>query len=532
MGDMDVPSPSLSLLRAISPYSMTFLHRGQTRAQVIDTLAKLIYVPETDGHRVWLLISQVECVIALLVSVYLLLRKKTYCTLWLVSKRESAFGGLYVTNAVFTLVIGIGVYLLAWRATAITATAFSIARRSSIAWWWIIPAPWTPLVVGAYVSMHGFILSSSPRSPLSPVNSARNAEWFYLPVAKRPAVVNTTLVLAPVLYVMATLVICGFAAQQYHVAKHLASDILPIDILDKITYNSNSGHLDSSLTDVLASDDLLCASRRVAAAYLDVHRLVCINLILSSIGAFCISMAAGLYGVPNSVYLVDHACSLDATSAACTMNHVQKTMWLISRGRSTHSDQAAGSPSANTCKMTLFAQAYVWLIVICAPLFGVVPIVIVASSFPSEVQNGDFSPTLRVVIVMVSLIILVGVGLYVFICTVFTLDPLFRSALGLNLLRTRIRIEVKIVESAIECVATGHASSSVESTVKVHEPGLDTPSNGLGSVERCLLASNHLLLPSGDAQLSTTNAWSSSSTLVDLARDPLGHPVHQLKNMH
>ncbi|GAC98188.1 fructose 1,6-bisphosphate aldolase [Pseudozyma hubeiensis SY62] len=444
---LDMPSAALSLVHPISPRSMQFLHRGQTEAQVIDILFKVIYVPETTGHRVWLLISQFECLLAIGISFILLIRKKAFGNLWLLNRRDSPFGSFYVTNAVFCLVLGVAGYLFAWVVTAIVIATFSFVKIPSYAWWWTIPLPFAPLILGAELGLHGFILGCSPRSPLSPFSAAHRNKWNYLPVIKNALIANAALFVTPVVFVVTTCVLSGFAGHAYFHAKHLAREILPADIVSAIVAASHHRLDDPAFRATQASDQLIWASRRVAAAYFESHRYVCINLIVSTIAAFGIWVPCCIYGLPNSSSLVNYACSRCPTRPPSSYGYFRKSWWLVTKGRPTEeTNNSTNDLTLNIWKMTLFAQGYIWLIAVAAPGFGMVPIYIVANSFPKQVKRGNISSTLRDSIIIVSCIIFMTCVFYIFFCRIISIEPLFRSAIGVNLIRSQVPIEIKRVE--------------------------------------------------------------------------------------
>lgn len=129
--NLDMPAPPMSLSHAIDLASMTFLHTGQTQAQVNQILYKLIYVPETADHRTWLLISQFECLLSLVAALLIIIKKQSFGKLWLVSRKDSSFGSIYVTNAILCLILGVASYLLAWTVMSIVIAAFSFSNLSS-----------------------------------------------------------------------------------------------------------------------------------------------------------------------------------------------------------------------------------------------------------------------------------------------------------------------------------------------------------------------------------------------------------------
>lgn len=479
--NLDMPSAALSLAHPISPHSMQFLHRGQTEAQVIDILFKVIFVPETVGHRVWLLISQFECLLAIGISLILLIRKKAFGNLWLLSRRDSPFGSFYVTNAVFCLVLGVAGYLFAWVVTAIVIVVTSFVKVSSYSWWWIIPLPFTPLVLGAELGLHGFIVGCSPRSPLSPFSAAHRNQWNYLPVTKNAFVANAALFVPPVVFVVTTCVLSGFAGHTYFNAKHLAREILPADILSAIAATSHDRLDNPIFTATQASDQLIWASRRVAAAYFETHRYVCINLTVSAMAAFCIWVPCCIYGLPNSSSLVNYACSRCSTQPPSSYGYLRKSWWLVTKGRPTEeSIDSTNGLTLNIWKMTLFAQGYIWLITYAAPGFGMVPIFIVANSFPKQVKRGNISSTLRDSIIIVSCIIFVTCVFYIFFCRIISIEPLFRSAIGVNLIRSQVPIEIKRVERETYLDNRRPHGDAPPCTIVVEDVDLEAEDDGEG----------------------------------------------------
>ncbi|SPO28860.1 related to Dik6, novel virulence factor [Ustilago trichophora] len=444
--DLDETGRPLSLAHAYSPQSMTFLHRGQTQQEVVEALYKLIYAPETPGHRTWLLLSMFECLVALIACSAMILKKKSFGKVWIFTKRDSPFGSFYVTNAVFCLVLGVGLYLMAWNVTAIVIAAFSFADISSFEWWWVIPAPWWPILVCAWISIHGFVVGGSPRSPFSPNSPASRSKWYYLPVPKWPALVNATLVVPPFLFTISTFVLVGLSGRAYFRARTFCSENLPADILLQI--HNRAKHIPSDFVQAndLASPDLIWTARRVAAAYLEVHRLVALNLIIFAVAAGVLWIPSCIYGLPNVASLVEHACSrLPEPLPPSCKTILHKTFFFITKGRPKSRTDSA-SLSINTWKMTVLAMGYVSLLVVATPAFGLIPIYIVANSFPHEVEKGDFTPTLRIAIIIVSVMTFATCTFLAFFCTVITLDPLFRSAIGLNLLRNQIPIDIRVIQ--------------------------------------------------------------------------------------
>ena len=420
---------------------MTFFHRGQTNAQLVTVLHKVVFQPQPHPNRIWLLSSGSECIFTFLVCAIMLYKKKSLGKLWFVTKRDSPYGAFYVTNSVFVLVVGVAVYLIAWDLMALIAAGFSFARSGTFRWWWIIPLPWWPLVVGAYTSIHGFAVGCSPKSPLSTLNHGLTStaqRWYYLPVPHSPALVNGLLIIPVVLFSISTFALVGKSGHSYYSAEDLRSRIFPDDIWQHVERYARDSTITFEGSDLLASDELIWLSHRVSAAYFEVHRYVSLNLVIFSIAAFLLWVPCVVYGLPNLVSLIDHACSRQSLRAHPShRDPFRKVFFLLTKGKPTSDDSTTGH-SLNTWKMTILAIIYVLILVICVPVFAMVPLFILACSWPHGVARGDIITPISGASIAISMITLCSCSFVAMFCTIATLDPLFRAAIGLNMIRTQI----------------------------------------------------------------------------------------------
>lgn len=447
--DLDAPTRALSLLRTITPDDMIFLHRGQTQEQLVKVLYNIMHAPQSRRTRIWLLTSEFEVIVTFLVCTVMLIKKRSLGKLWIITKRDSCHGTFYVANAVFVLVVGVAVYLVAWGVTALVIVAFSYAHLSSMEWWWVIPLPWVPLVIGAYVSIHGFAVGCSPGSPLCSVKAQHShlgCKWYYLAIPNWPVLVNTTLILPCVLFFISAIGLVSMSGYHYYHAKYLARKLLSLEILHEIHALAHNKAKPFAGDQLVASDQLIYTARRVTAAYFESHRYVCINLAIFAAAAWALFIPCIIYGLPNIVSLVDHVCSRypDPLPPNCTA-FFQKLLYLITKGRPSSSNNSAQINLA-TWKMTILAIVYVNILVFCIPAFAFVPIYIVAGSYPKGVLNGDIVPVMTTAAMAISLITIASCIFFALFCTVGTLDPLFRAAIGLNVIRTQNPKDITAVQ--------------------------------------------------------------------------------------
>ncbi len=122
----------------IDPMSMTFLHRGQTQAQLVQAPSR-IYSPESRTQPHLASFERIRMHHDLSSLLLLAGKKKSLGKFWMFAKRQTPFGKIYVANAVFVLSIGVTAYLIVWDMTALVIASFSFANRSTFEWWWVIP---------------------------------------------------------------------------------------------------------------------------------------------------------------------------------------------------------------------------------------------------------------------------------------------------------------------------------------------------------------------------------------------------------
>lgn len=452
--DLDAPGRPLSLNKAIDPNSLKFIHRGQTQGQLIESLFTVLYAPWPKSKRGWLLASECEVALTFVVCTLMLYNKRRMGKLWILTKRDSIHGTFYVANSVFVLVLGTTAYLFSWSVTAMVVIAFSYNGLSSMEWWWCLPAPWLPLILTAYISIHGFILGCSPRSPLSS-DLARDMtkcnRWFYLPLPKSSMVCNVALFLPCLLFCICTVIITVLSGRSFYQAKALAQELLSTTIHQQLKQLAHEVPLDFPDTNLPVSEELVWTARVVAAAYFDCHRYVSMNSCIFAACAFGIWIPCLLYGLPNAVSLVKHACSRhpDQLPSYCS-SFLGKLWFLLTKGKP-NTQYSTTHLSISTWKMAILAVVYVEVLVFSIPAFAWLPVFLYCNAFPNGILAGDITETMRISILAVSIITISSCTCVAIFCTVATLDPLFRAAIGLNMIRTQIAIDIQVVHRKSRC---------------------------------------------------------------------------------
>lgn len=256
---------------------------------------------------------------------------------------------------------------------------------------------------------------------------------------------NSVLIIPCVLITIITFVLIGLSGKAYFDAKSLAHQLIPADIMDQLHHLAQLPLVTSS-NDALASDELIWIARRVGAAYMDSHRYVCINLAINATFAFTMEVPIIIYCLPILVSLVDHSCSrlINPLPPDCT-GFLHKCYHLLLKGKPKTSQHSTTHLDLTAWKMTLLSMMYVGVMITIVPAFGSVTVYIICQSFPHEVQRGDISRSIWDAAIAVSIITILDCTTLAAFCTMATLDPLFRAALGLNRVRTHVPIKIKMV---------------------------------------------------------------------------------------
>ncbi|SPO26968.1 related to Dik6, novel virulence factor [Ustilago trichophora] len=411
-----------------------------------------MYQPCSKSLRIFLLASELETILTFVLCAFVIYKKqkRSLGKLWIMTKRESPYGSFYMANCVLTLVLGVALYLVAWSITALIIAAFSFVGLSSYSWWWVIPLPWWPLVTGAWISIHGFIIGCSPRSPLSisKHTSSSYNRWFYLPLPRNAIIVNMILIGPCAIFTTITFTLFSMAGRSYQRANLLASQLVSDEILRQIHEFARGHSVRIENGSQPASDELIRTARRVSAAYFETHRYVSLNCLAAIVFAGIVFVAAFIYGLPNCVSLVEHALSLhrEGVPPSCKSIVARTRFLLIQAKPKADTPNDRSGLSLNTWKMTLLALTYVGIVVICAPSFGAVPMIMIIWSWHYGIEHGSIAAPLSFGMITISIVSLMSCTIAAIFCTVATLDPLFRAAIGLNMLRNQVPIDIEVVQ--------------------------------------------------------------------------------------
>lgn len=477
--------------------------------QLANALSTAIYAPLHRTDRILLMASEIEVILTFILCAFMLYKKKALGNFWIATKRSSPYGTFYVANAVFTLVLGVTGYLVALTITFFVITAFFLANFSTFEWYWIIPLPWLPLVLGAWVSTHGFAVGCSPRSPLSFISqgaAAQRLKWYHLPITRSAIAANTALVLPCVLLTCSTFGLCAKAGHSYYSAKHFAHQVLPADIQHQMSLHAAGKASFLGDADQLASDQLIWLARQAAAGYFEAFRYSCINLAIYAASAYALFIPAAGYGIPNIMSLVDHTCSCHPTPLpASYTTYFHKLWFLLTKARPKAKD-AASQRNLATWKMTILSNIYVYLMVGSVPAFAFVPIYVVSQGFPHAVLAGHVGPVLDTSLLAVSIITILACTTIAIFCTVATLDPLFRAAIGLNVIRMQMPININVDFERVEVEEKG----AISSAGRTDKSGKDLETNGKRKLA---------LKPSTSSTGSTSKASPTTADFPDYAVD-------------
>ena len=191
-----VPS---NLLRLFAIDELHFPYEMKTNAQLIEFSNLLLRPRPSQAVEALMMVDIVQSVLTLALCARVVIQKRRIQDLRVFTLRESPYGTFVVPNAVWVLLVGVCTYLLGWAGFCSYIVFVQKTNRPLKEYLWFIPFPWLPLALPAFYSAYGFVITCSPRSPISNLRAhvAKHGglSWIHLPIPHSALVMNTLMIM-------------------------------------------------------------------------------------------------------------------------------------------------------------------------------------------------------------------------------------------------------------------------------------------------------------------------------------------------
>ncbi|KAJ9480319.1 hypothetical protein PHBOTO_003570 [Pseudozyma hubeiensis] len=256
----------------------------------------------------YMMIDIVQSIGTAIFCAYVMLKKGRARDARLVTFRQSPYGTFIVPNAVWSMMIMITIYLLGWAGFSTYIFYISVVDLPLLEWLFYIPVPWWPLAVGAFWATYGFVLTCSPRSPISNFAGktrkgflTSRTSWMHLPLPQSAWIMNSFVVGVTLFMFVWNLCTVTMGGRQRHLS-HLRKKDLYTELI--------SGHHTQEWLDLPAPAQALHEVRMAWDDLANVYRWTCAGLAsFAALVTLMISLLI-LYAIPNHISLLDHLVSI------------------------------------------------------------------------------------------------------------------------------------------------------------------------------------------------------------------------------
>ncbi|CDW97108.1 hypothetical protein [Sporisorium scitamineum] len=309
----------------------------------------------------------------------------------------------------------------------------NFTHRPLAEWLFYIPLPWLPLALGAFYTTYGFVITCSPRSPISNLAGKRRngllttrLSFMHLPLPHSAWVMNTFMLGVGIIMVVYNVVITSFSGRARNLTHQAQYDVYT-QLLIK-------DHPQEWL-DAAPSEETLLLVRMGAYGLMNVYRWCCAAL-ASYVVLIVITVAMlVLYSIPNHIFLLDHLCrifpdkDLEQPQNRTLLSNI-KTLWKIGSPR--HLQGPSYSAFKKTWMMTMVGHSCTLAILAGVLLFAVAPVYLIFVPWDNILHGRSTDHQVTFIIAYVIIIAFITAALAMAISATLTFDDIFNTVSGLG----------------------------------------------------------------------------------------------------
>lgn len=350
-----------------------------TNADLIDYANGLLRPCPSSSIEIYMICDIVQSIITFCCCAYVMLKKGRMKDARFVTLCRSPFGTYIVPNVIWTLLSLFGVYLVSWGMGFCSWIIYvQWTDRPLVEWLWYIPLPWLPLMLAAFYATYGFVITCSPRSPISNLGGTRRKgvltsrlSLIHLPLPHSAWVMNTFVLGVGIIMVVYNLVITSLNGKARAWTHRAQNDVYHQLLLKPHT---------QEWLDAVPSDETLLLVRRGVCGLQNVYRWCCAALASYVVLIAVTTLMLVLYSIPNHISLLDHLCRIFPDKdleqpARRTLWTNMRTLWKIGSPRNLHGPSY--SAFKKTWMMTMIGHSCVFAILGGVLLFSVAPVYLI-----------------------------------------------------------------------------------------------------------------------------------------------------------
>ncbi|SPO26986.1 related to membrane protein Dik6 [Ustilago trichophora] len=255
------------LMRPITPEELHYPYPMETNAQLIDFANLMLRPPPSKAVEVFMIIDIIQCIITLIGCAHVVVKKGRMRDVEIFKLRKSPYGTFIVPNAVWVLLTGVS---------------------------------------------YGFVLTCSPRSPISNLSGYGKLRKMHLPIPHSAALMNTIIIAIGLVMVGWNVVITSLNGHQRNLTHMQGRNVYEILLRPSHT---------QAFLDAAPTEEMLTLVKLGWCDVMNVFRWCCIALGSFIMLVVMIIVLLAFWSIPNHLFLVDNLCSIFPDAIAEKKNH-------------------------------------------------------------------------------------------------------------------------------------------------------------------------------------------------------------------
>ena len=298
-----------NMFKAIRLDELQYPYEMKTNAQLIDFANTMIRPRPSRPVEIYMILDIAQSLFTFGVCAYVMLKRGRMKDARFFTFRKSPSGTFIVPNAILVVLSLFGCYLLSWMIfSAWIVFGVQFRNRPLVEWLFYIPLPWLPLGLAAFYGAYGFVITCSPRSPLSNLLGKKgeglltsNRGWMYLPLPQSALLMNTFMVSVGVVMVGYNFVLTALNGRRMASTHQVQRDVYSRLLVP---------HHSQEWLDAAPTEETLMLVRLGWQGLGNVY-LLCCAAVASYMVIIVLTVAMlVLYALPNQIFMLENLCRI------------------------------------------------------------------------------------------------------------------------------------------------------------------------------------------------------------------------------
>lgn len=422
-----------NLFKTITVDQLSYPYEMKTNSMLLSFANAGIRPRHTKAVENYMIFDIVQSVFSFALCASVLFKKGRVKKARIITLRRSPYGSFIVPNAIWWILALLSAYQMSWSGFCAYIIYIQRTSRPLAGWLFYVPLPWLPMILGAFYFAYGFVLTCSPRSPISNLADARkkgssadSLSWIYLPLPRSASVMNAFMVGVGVVMIAFNVVIIILNGKQMrltHKSGHNAYE----EVLIK--------HHTQEWLDAAPTQGFLDLIKVAWCDLANIYRLCCLGIASYMVLIVIIVAMLVLYAIPNHIYMMDHLVRIypDETfeqPQKRTVLNLLRALWKIGLPRNLQGRNY--SAFKKTWMMVMVGHSQVFLVLAGVMMFAVPPYYLFVYPWHDVWHGVSVEAEVTFMIAFCITAALLAAGWITAFSGILTFDDIFRAVSGLG----------------------------------------------------------------------------------------------------